>query len=312
MLNLSRVSSKLSDGDAGILFLSCSCLLLIHSLIDVQVHLSSLLSGYPYSFVWDAMLDVWVIRALVGSASWCHITSTILSCVEIRGRLCNVDAAWEAKSRHCDIGGIFSVMMDMYKDDSSPYCYFHPKEKYVGVCPFCLNERLLVLASKQRSSRTKHLSSSPIIGSLPKIFALSSLLSRLDLRLHRKFHPSSDLDVSTSQEDSFISIKFGNDGNASWERKTVSKVCVDNNTNSTCKTQQSPITSIVEYNSPKSSLKWRKRIGHLFHVIKLRSGSSTSSCHVASSSSKVEGTKVRKQGWMVRTLTRRKSKKSKS
>uniref|UniRef100_M4D735 RNase H type-1 domain-containing protein n=1 Tax=Brassica campestris TaxID=3711 RepID=M4D735_BRACM len=108
MLNLSRVSSKLSDGDAGILFLYCSCLLLIHSLIDVQVHLSSLLSGYPYSFVWDAMLDVWVIRALVGSASWCHITSTILSCVEIRGRLCNVDAAWDAKSRHCDIGGIFS------------------------------------------------------------------------------------------------------------------------------------------------------------------------------------------------------------
>ncbi|AAF16545.1 T26F17.4 [Arabidopsis thaliana] len=88
--------------------------------------------------------------------------------------------------------------MDMYKDDSSPYCYFHPKEEYVGVCPLCLNERLLVLASKQRSSRTKHSSSSPII-SLPKIFALSSLLSRLDLR-HRKFHPSSDLDVSTSQE----------------------------------------------------------------------------------------------------------------
>ena len=112
--------------------------------------------------------------------------------------------------------------------------------------------------------------------------------------------------------DSFISIKFGNDGNASWEKKTVSKVCVDNNTNSTCKTQQSPITSIVEHNSAKSTLKWRKRIGHLFHVIKLRSGSSTSSCHVASSSSKVEGTKVRKQGWMVRTLTRRKSKKSKS
>ncbi|KAL1196185.1 hypothetical protein V5N11_035299 [Cardamine amara subsp. amara] len=202
--------------------------------------------------------------------------------------------------------------MDMYKDDSSPYCYFHPKEEYVGVCPLCLNERLLVLASKQRSSRTKHSSSSPII-SLPKIFALSSLLNRLDLR-HRKFHPSDDLDVSTSQEDSFISIKFENDGNASWEKKTVSKVCVDNTTNSTCnKKQQSPIvttTSIVEHNSAKSSLRWRKRIGQLFHVIKLRSGSSTSSCHVASSN--VEGAKVRKQGWMVRTLTRRKSKKSRS
>ncbi|CAF2256156.1 hypothetical protein BRARA_H02268 [Brassica rapa] len=201
--------------------------------------------------------------------------------------------------------------MDMYKDDSSPYCYFHPKEEYVGVCPLCLNERLLVLASKQRSPRTKHSSSSPII-SLPKIFTLSSLLSRLDLRHHRKFHPSSDLDVSTSQEDSFISIKFENDGNSSWERKTVSKACEDN-TNSTCKKQQAPITSttsIVEHNSAKSSLKWRKRIGHLFHVIKLRSGFPTSSCHVASS--KVEGTKVRKHGWMVRTLTRRKSRKSKT
>ncbi|KAJ0237448.1 hypothetical protein HA466_0248430 [Hirschfeldia incana] len=200
--------------------------------------------------------------------------------------------------------------MDMCKDDSSPYCYFHPKEKYVGVCPFCLNERLLVLASKQRSSRAKHLSSSPIISSLPKIFALSSLLSRLDLRHHRKFHPSSDLDVSTSQEDSFISIKFENDGNALWEKKTVSKVCVENNTNSTCKTQQSHITSIVEHNSAKSSLNWHKRIGHLFHVIKLRSERSTSSRHVATSSN-VEGTKVRKKGWMVRTLTKRKSKKSK-
>lgn len=117
--------------------------------------------------------------------------------------------------------------------------------------------------------------------------------------------------------DSFISIKFENDGNASWEKKAVvTKVCVDNKnntTNSTCKKQQSPITSntsIVEHNSAKSSLRWRKRIGHLFHVIKLRSGSSTSSCHVAPS--KVEGAKVRKQGWMVRTLTRRKSRKSKS
>ncbi|WZZ24107.1 hypothetical protein YC2023_007508 [Brassica napus] len=45
---------------------SCSSFLFMHPLIDVQVHLSSLLSGYPYSFEWDAMLDVWVIRALAG------------------------------------------------------------------------------------------------------------------------------------------------------------------------------------------------------------------------------------------------------
>ncbi|KAF2616940.1 hypothetical protein F2Q68_00042484 [Brassica cretica] len=34
--------------------------------------------------------------------------SAIPSVVEIRGRLCNVDAAWDAKARNCDIGVIFS------------------------------------------------------------------------------------------------------------------------------------------------------------------------------------------------------------
>ncbi|KAL0721426.1 hypothetical protein Bca4012_036025 [Brassica carinata] len=108
MCNLSRVSSKLIDGDAALVvtgdtiliyWLSfpvvyrsylCQrfpvvyrlylCLLqngsshssypnlpFIHSLIDIQIHLSSLLSGYPYSFEWDAMLDVWVNRGLVGN-----------------------------------------------------------------------------------------------------------------------------------------------------------------------------------------------------------------------------------------------------
>ncbi|KAG2303469.1 hypothetical protein Bca52824_032120 [Brassica carinata] len=43
------------------------------------------------------------------STSWCHIAYAIPSVVEIRGYLCNMDAAWDAKSRHCDIGVIFSV-----------------------------------------------------------------------------------------------------------------------------------------------------------------------------------------------------------
>ncbi|KAG2320237.1 hypothetical protein Bca52824_013450 [Brassica carinata] len=42
------------------------------------------------------------------STSWCHIAYAIPSVVEIRGYLCNMDAAWDAKSRHCDIGVIFS------------------------------------------------------------------------------------------------------------------------------------------------------------------------------------------------------------
>ncbi|KAJ4906910.1 Uncharacterized protein Rs2_10568 [Raphanus sativus] len=107
MFNLSRDSSKLSDGAVALVFtgdiifvywrsfpvvyrlyqafFSCgiqvaslsarewsshrsySSLPFIHPLIDVQVHLSSLLSGHPYSFEWDAMLDVLVIPALVGN-----------------------------------------------------------------------------------------------------------------------------------------------------------------------------------------------------------------------------------------------------
>ncbi|KAJ4877372.1 RNase H domain-containing protein [Raphanus sativus] len=158
----------------GLLFLcSWSSLRFIQSLIDIHVHLSSLLSGYPYSFEWEAMPDVRVNRALVGNVLMDSVSfgcifmslggfhsvielalhtasfSSVLECslaiiywfqvcltssrveylmvncrflarledfsiddsfsvVKIRGRLCNVDAAWDAKSRHCDIRGIFS------------------------------------------------------------------------------------------------------------------------------------------------------------------------------------------------------------
>jgi hypothetical protein len=94
--------------------------------------------------------------------------------------------------------------MNGYREENS-FCYFHPNQVAIGVCPLCLNERLLILASNQgylssaRSSRRAQSSmykKPPII--LPKIFALGSFLSRLEFR-HWK-SDKHDHDASTSQE----------------------------------------------------------------------------------------------------------------
>uniref|UniRef100_A0A5B7BM97 Uncharacterized protein n=1 Tax=Davidia involucrata TaxID=16924 RepID=A0A5B7BM97_DAVIN len=115
--------------------------------------------------------------------------------------------------------------MNEYREDK-PCCYFHPKEVIVGVCPLCLNERLLILASKQghlsQTKGTTHRTQSvmdrkPHI-SLPKIFALGSFLNRLDFR-HKKFQDL-DVDASSSQEGrdlfSHNSIKVNKCGTYSW------------------------------------------------------------------------------------------------
>ncbi|KAK6938412.1 Protein OCTOPUS-like [Dillenia turbinata] len=192
----------------------------------------------------------------------------------------------------------------------NPSCYFHPKEGIVGVCPFCLNERLLILASKQGHHPSTHRRSpsafhrkSPI--NLPKIFALGSFLNR-----HRKSDEfdNDDDDDSLGLEDSFISIKFEENGVASWEKNTVSKVSLHNcnkkpwdlteDTNNTKGTK-----SVIEHARPRASLRWRKRIGHLFHLIRWKRSGKANASHV---NSKVEGVKVRK-GW-IRTLTKMRAK----
>ena len=104
--------------------------------------------------------------------------------------------------------------MNGYGEDSS-CCYFHPKEVVVGVCPLCLNERLLILASKQgqrssSSSRGSHrifqgVSHKKSSINLPKIFALGSLLNRLEFK-HWKSENSDDHDASTSQEGTTLLI----------------------------------------------------------------------------------------------------------
>ncbi|XP_010242788.1 PREDICTED: uncharacterized protein LOC104587047 [Nelumbo nucifera] len=195
--------------------------------------------------------------------------------------------------------------------EENPCCYFHPKEVIVGVCALCLRERLLILAAKQghlplseskRASIDEH-RKRPI--TLPKIFALGSFLHRLEFR-HRKSDASDD-DLSTSQEDSFISIKFEDNGVASWDKGTGSKVSLGplhmNGNQKLSKEPLRDVKTVVEHAKPRATLRWRKRIGHLFHLMRWKRSSKANVCHVGT---KVEGVKVRNKGWM-RTLTKRRN-----
>lgn len=108
--------------------------------------------------------------------------------------------------------------------------------------------------------------------------------------------------------DSFISIKFEENGVASWEKNTVgsNKVALENCNNRSCNDSFNKETkTVIEHGKSRgSSLRWRKRIGHLFQLIKWKRSNKGNVCHV---SSKVEGVKVRNKGW-IRTLTKTRTK----
>ncbi|KAF5205943.1 hypothetical protein FRX31_004472 [Thalictrum thalictroides] len=205
--------------------------------------------------------------------------------------------------------------------EENPFCYFHPKEKLVGVCAFCLKERLLILAAKQghlplskdtsRSYNVLHRKSTLTI---PKIFALGSFL-------HRSHHTKSEdfdhhhQDTSTSSpEDSFISIKFEDNGIASWDKdkgantkvslvpsnnqKLNNKVSLNNP-----KSNKETTKTVIEHVKPHASpLWWRKRIGQLFQLVRWKRSNKAKACHVGS---KVGGVKVMRKGW-IRSLTKKK------
>ncbi|KAK3021485.1 hypothetical protein RJ639_045868 [Escallonia herrerae] len=203
--------------------------------------------------------------------------------------------------------------MNVYREDK-PCCYLHPKEVTVGVCPLCLNERLLILASRKgyhhlhQSAKSSSLRShsfaprKPPI-TLPKIFAIGSLLNRFEFR-NRKSE-NYDSDATTTHDDSFISIKFEDNGVASWEKGKVSKVSLEHcsmSWNHSLNKEAKGGKTVVEHATPRAPLRWRKPIGHLFQLIRWKRSNKGSGCHV---SSKLEGVKVRK-GW-IRSLTKRRT-----
>ncbi|CAM8886219.1 unnamed protein product [Rhodiola kirilowii] len=153
-------------------------------------------------------------------------------------------------------------------DTNSSYCHFHHNEVFVGICPLCLNERLQTLASLRQSHYNKHKaqqhssSRGHSFSLTTKILSLSSLLHRLDLRSHKNSSYDRDCNSSSSsQEDSFISIKFEENGAAFWDKEKQS----DKN-----RTTDDINTSVVEHIRTRQ---WRKRIGHIFDNIKWRTGS---------------------------------------
>ncbi|KAI3733134.1 hypothetical protein L1987_64352 [Smallanthus sonchifolius] len=161
------------------------------------------------------------------------------------------------------------------------YCYFHPDEVFVGVCPLCLYERLIVVAAKRCRGGLRLYTSSTCKSSkpcmvVPKMFAIDYLIHRKN-RKH-KFDIKDD-DASASQDDSFISIRFDGDNTVgAWEKGKDSK-------------------SIVEHTKPQwSTMRWRKRIGHVFQLIT----SKKSNRHVGSG-------RMVKGGRWIRNLTRRKT-----
>ncbi|KAL3839999.1 hypothetical protein ACJIZ3_024590 [Penstemon smallii] len=191
--------------------------------------------------------------------------------------------------------------------DNRGCCYFHPRELVVGICALCLNERLLILASKQshlHQTKRNNYSLAPK-KSLPKIFDLTSLLNRFDIKPKKsQVYYSS----STSQEDSFISIKFEDNGVASWDKGKISKMSLDHPQHeismNESRDKAKKIKTVIEHPKPHATLRWRRRIGHLFQVIKWKRSSKGNMCHVGT---KLEGAKV-KQGW-IRTITKKRTKK---
>ncbi|XP_057975055.1 uncharacterized protein LOC131162505 [Malania oleifera] len=213
-------------------------------------------------------------------------------------------------------------------------CGLHPGEVVVGVCPLCLKERLLVLAAKKGHTVLPKAflayKRSPIIP-LPNFFAF---LHRLEFR-HRKSDEDSavnggdhDDDVSTSPEDSFISIKFEDNGVASWERsctddcsKKVTVEHINGRTGSvlskeagagaaTANKNNNSNKSVIEHaKRPVGSLRWRKRVGHLFQLMRWKRTQKAAAGSVCRVGSRVEGVKVmrnKKKSW-IRTLTRRRT-----
>ena len=110
--------------------------------------------------------------------------------------------------------------------------------------------------------------------------------------------------------DSFISIKFEENGMASWEKNTVYNKVTTENSNNMSWNHNSQIPhkdmkktkSVIEHGKSNNAFRWRKRIGHLFHLIQWKRSTKGGVCHVGN---KAERVKVRK-GWM-RTLTKRRT-----
>ncbi|KAE8810436.1 hypothetical protein D1007_12640 [Hordeum vulgare] len=235
--------------------------------------------------------------------------------------------------------------------DGTVLCYFHPRELLVGVCAHCLRERLLLLLAAKSNNvngrarppadGASYLSARPycralrrrtgsISSSLPKVFALGSFLQRLDSSRHHHHHhhpdevvhdhdlagedKDTDADDATSVaslDDSFISIKFEDNGKATWvdsQNGTGAKPVREAAAATTTTTKTTAL--VVEHAGRRGGVtRWRKQVvGRLLQLARWKraSGKQSSSSAAADQRSKARVGGGGGRGW-IRSLTRRRT-----
>ncbi|PAN40896.1 hypothetical protein PAHAL_7G348800 [Panicum hallii] len=197
----------------------------------------------------------------------------------------------------------------------SPYCCFHPRELVVGVCAHCLKDRLLLLLAATtnnaaadatlRRRRTTTTSSSSSSISLPKVFALgSSFLQRLDSRHRRPDAAADDSDGTTSAaaspDDSFISIKFEDNGKATWDSHKAAAISPGP---APVRSSSSSTAVVVEHVKRGGITRWRKQVvGRLLQLARWK----RSAVGLDGKKAAGERSKARGRGW-IRSLTRRRA-----
>ncbi|MQL71718.1 hypothetical protein Taro_004043 [Colocasia esculenta] len=209
-------------------------------------------------------------------------------------------------------------MDDAREDNPSTVCCFHPREVVVGVCALCLKERLLVLAARQgRQARRRSFSRAPSKKpsiAIPKVFAFgSSLLHRLDSRHVQDSAWDGDFDSDDSTEsldDSFISIKFEDDGQLSWDKKGPQAPHPGTSSSAAQCSSSSPLAaaagaqSLVEHPKRRDgSIRWRKRFGHLLRLPRWKRTSKASICNVGSTGKTAEGASGRRTRSLAKART---------
>ncbi|XP_073023271.1 uncharacterized protein [Primulina eburnea] len=184
-------------------------------------------------------------------------------------------------------------MKECNRDDYSECCCLHPKHIVVGVCAFCLNERLLLLAANSHQTRIRHLHQNKNVHTFYDVFSFKGLQHRIKVK--QKKSDLQNLIITSSvcsQEDN---------GVASWDKENISKEQLDHQSEYENCDDAKKIRSLVDHVKHRAAmLRWRRRIGHIFHLFRWKRSNKGNMCHGA----KLEGANFR-YGWM-RNLTKNK------